>query len=67
MQKIQLQQLEYQKNNSDDRAVRYIGLFRRHCKRQLPIPCWFKDIIIIIKREMKLIFSGQRDFLRILY
>ena len=28
----------------------------------LPIPCWFKDIIIIIMREMKLIFSEQRDF-----
>ena len=29
--------------------------------RKLPIPCWVKDIIIIIMKEMKLIFSGQRD------
>ena len=28
------------------------------------IPCWFKDIIIIITKEMKLIFSGQRDFFK---
>ena len=39
-----------------------MGLFRRQCIRKLPIQCWFKGIIIIIMREMKLIFSGQRDF-----
>ena len=27
--------------NSDDRALRYIDLFRRNCISSLPIPYWF--------------------------